>query len=110
MILQERTVGEVPGEDVEPGEGNQSRDASVEKSGDDDNEIEIRGLLVDFDLEVSDLSIHSFLKNFPLIILKLIFGDTAASEEDVDQPDSNGVEDEIVSEERRNISIPDTGE
>ena len=78
----------------------------MEEAGHNEDEVEVRSLLVHVKFEIGDLFVHRFLKNFPLIILKPIFGDTAAPVEDVDQPDHNSVEDKIVGEERRYVSVP----
>ena len=110
VALEERTVGEVSWEDVQPCQGKEGRDTCIEECGNDDNQIEVGCFLVNLYLEISDLPVHCFLKNFSLVLLKLIFRDATATEKDVDKPDSYGIENEIVGEERRDVSIPNIGE
>ena len=98
MALQEGAVGDVPGEDIEEGEGDDHRNACVEEAGHHQDEVEVGSLLIDVQFEVSDLFVHGFLKDFSLIVLEFIFADATAPVEDVDQPDHNSVEDEIVGE------------
>ena len=107
VTLQEGSVGDVPGEDVEEGEGDDHGDACVKEAGHNQDKVEVRGLLVDIQFEIGDLFVHGFLKDFSLVILEFVFADAAAPVEDVDQPYDYSVEDEIVGEEGWYVSVPD---
>ena len=82
----------------------------MEDRSHENNKVEIGGLFVDLQLEVSDLLIHGLLEYSSLVVLELLLGDAAAAVEDVDKPDPEGIEDEIVGEEGGDIPVPDWGE
>lgn len=50
------------------------------------------------------------MENLSLVFLQLVLADAAAAIENVDQPDSESVENEEIGEEGRHVAVPDVGE
>lgn len=78
LTLEEGTVRDVAGEDVEESEGDENRDSCTEESSHEEDKVGIGSFLGDVQLELSNLAVHLFLEDLSLLALQF-FGVGAAA-------------------------------
>ena len=107
MVLQKTPVDDVARHDVEEGQRHKHRDACPEDAGHDDDQVETGCLFGHFECEVCHLPVHRFLQDAVLLILQRVLAAATTLEEDVGSPQTHCVEEDVVCEDRRDVSVPD---